>query len=46
VAAAPNVIRFPEVAQPDVSVVMVTFNRWDLTRQALTLLAEVTPPRY
>jgi GT2 family glycosyltransferase len=40
------VIRFPEVVRPDVSVVMVTFNRWDLTRQALTLLAEITPPCY
>jgi GT2 family glycosyltransferase len=46
VAAAPNVIRFPEVDRPDVSVVMLTYNRWDLTRQALTLLAEVTEPRY
>ncbi len=45
-AAAQNVIRFPEVGEPDVSVVMVTFNRWDLTRQALALLAEVTEPRY
>ncbi len=45
-AATQNVIRFPEVAEPDVSVVMVTFNRWDLTRQALSLLAEVTEPRY
>ncbi|MGA7987925.1 MAG: glycosyltransferase family 2 protein [Candidatus Dormiibacterota bacterium] len=39
-------IRFPDVADPDVSVVMVTFNRWDLTRQALSLLAEVTEPRF
>jgi O-antigen biosynthesis protein len=46
VAAAPNVIRFPEVAAPDVTVVVVTFNRWDLTRQALSLLAELTEPRY
>jgi O-antigen biosynthesis protein len=46
VAAAPNVIRFPEVARPDVTVVMVTYNRWDLTKEALRLLAEVTEPRY
>ena len=46
VAAAPNVIRFPEVAAPDVTVVVVTFNRWDLTRQALSLLVELTEPRY
>ncbi len=39
-------IRFPEVAQPDVTVVMVTYNRWDLTKEALRLLAEVTEPRY
>ena len=39
-------IRFPEVERPDVTVVMLTFNRWDLTRQALSLLAEVTEPRY
>ncbi len=39
-------IRFPRVGRPDISVVMVTFNRWDLTRQALTLLAELTPPSY
>ena len=45
-AAAPNVIRFPEVARPDVTVVMLTYNRWDLTREALRLLAEVTEPRY
>ncbi len=45
-AATPNVIRFPEVARPDVTVVMLTYNRWDLTRQALSLLAEVTEPRY
>jgi GT2 family glycosyltransferase len=40
------VIRFPEVARPDVTVVMLTYNRWDLTREALRLLAEVTEPRY
>jgi GT2 family glycosyltransferase len=40
------VIRFPEVERPDVTVVMLTFNRWDLTRQALFLLAETTEPRY
>jgi O-antigen biosynthesis protein len=40
------VIRFPDVARPDVTVVMLTFNRWDLTRQALSLLAEVTEPSY
>jgi GT2 family glycosyltransferase len=40
------VIRFPKVDRPDVTVVMVTYNRWDLSRQALTLLAEVTEPRY
>ena len=45
-AAAPNVIRFPEVARPDVTVVMLTYNRWDLTKEALRLLAEVTEPRY
>ena len=45
-AAAPNVIRFPEVARPDVTVVMLTYNRWDLTGEALRLLAEVTAPRY
>lgn len=39
-------IRFPEVARPDVTVVMLTYNRWDLTREALRLLAEVTEPRY
>ena len=39
-------IRFPKVRRPDVTVVMVTYNRWDLTRQALTLLADVTEPRY
>lgn len=39
-------IRFPDVARPDVTVVMLTFNRWDLTRQALSLLAEVTEPCY
>jgi GT2 family glycosyltransferase len=46
VAATPNVIRFPEVARPDVTVVMLTYNRWDLTKEALRLLAEVTEPRY
>jgi O-antigen biosynthesis protein len=40
------VIAFPEVARPDVTVVMVTYNRWDLTKEALRLLAEVTEPRY
>jgi O-antigen biosynthesis protein len=40
------VIRFPEVERPDVTVVLLTFNRWDLTRQALSLLAEETEPRY
>ena len=39
-------IWFPEVARPDVTVVMLTYNRWDLTREALRLLAEVTEPRY
>jgi O-antigen biosynthesis protein len=46
VAAAPNVIRFPEVARPDVTVVMLTYNRWDLSKQALRLLADVTEPRF
>jgi O-antigen biosynthesis protein len=46
VAATPNVIRFPEVARPDVTVVMLTYNRWDLTKEALRLLAEATAPRY
>jgi GT2 family glycosyltransferase len=46
VAAAPNVISFPAVARPDVTVVMVTYNRWDLTKEALRLLAEVTEPCY
>jgi GT2 family glycosyltransferase len=46
VAAASNVISFPEVARPDVTVVVVTYNRWDLTKEALRLLAEVTGPRY
>ena len=45
-AAAPDVIRFPEVTRPDVTVVMLTYNRWDLTKEALRLLAEVTEPRY
>lgn len=45
-AAAPHVIRFPEVARPEVTVVMLTYNRWDLTKEALRLLAEVTEPRY
>lgn len=45
-AEAPDVIRFPEVARPDVTVVMLTYNRWDLTKEALRLLAEVTQPRY
>ena len=45
-AATSNVIRFPEVAQPEVTVVMLTYNRWDLTKEALRLLAEVTEPRY
>jgi len=40
------VILFPEVDRPDVTVVMLTYNRWDLTRQALSLLADVTEPRY
>jgi len=40
------VIRFPEVPRPDVTVVMLTYNRWDLTREALRLLAELTEPRY
>ncbi len=39
-------ISFPGVTAPDVTVVVVTFNRWDLTRQALSLLAELTEPRY
>ncbi|HEY6468805.1 MAG TPA: glycosyltransferase family 2 protein [Candidatus Dormibacteraeota bacterium] len=39
-------IRFPKVDRPDVTVVMVTYNRWDLSRQALQLLADVTEPRY
>ena len=39
-------IRFPEVARPEVTVVMLTYNRWDLTKEALRLLAEVTEPRY
>jgi GT2 family glycosyltransferase len=46
VATASNVIRFPEVDRPDVTVVMVTHNRWDLARRALSLLAELTEPRY
>jgi GT2 family glycosyltransferase len=46
VAEAPDVIRFPEVARPDVTVVMLTYNRWDLTKEALRLLVEVTEPRY
>jgi GT2 family glycosyltransferase len=46
VAEAPDVIRFPEVARPDVTVVMLTYNRWDLTKEALRLLAEATEPRY
>jgi GT2 family glycosyltransferase len=46
VAAAPNVIRFPDVARPDVTVVMLTYNRWDLTKEALHLLADATEPRY
>jgi O-antigen biosynthesis protein len=46
VAATPNVIRFPEVVRPDVTVVMLTYNRWDLTKEALRLLAESTEPRY
>jgi GT2 family glycosyltransferase len=46
VAEAPHVIRFPEVARPDVTVVMLTYNRWDLTKEALRLLAEFTEPRY
>jgi GT2 family glycosyltransferase len=46
VAAAPNVISFPAVSRPDVTVVMVTYNRWDLTKEALRLLAEVTEPCY
>jgi GT2 family glycosyltransferase len=46
VAEAPDVIRFPEVARPDVTVVMLTYNRWDLTKEALRLLAEMTEPRY
>jgi GT2 family glycosyltransferase len=46
VAEAPDVIRFPEVARPDVTVVMLTYNRWDLTKEALRLLAEVTEPHY
>jgi O-antigen biosynthesis protein len=46
VAAATNVIRFPEVVRPDVTVVMLTYNRWDLTKEALRLLAESTEPRY
>jgi GT2 family glycosyltransferase len=46
VAATPNVIQFPEVARPDVTVVMVTYNRWDLTKEALRLLAESTEPIY
>ena len=45
-AATPNVIQFPEVARPDVTVVMVTYNRWDLTKEALRLLAESTEPIY
>ncbi len=45
-AAASNVILFPEVARPEVTVVMLTYNRWDLTKEALRLLAEVTEPRY
>ena len=45
-AATPNVIRFHEIARPDVTVVMLTYNRWDLTREALRLLAEATEPRY
>jgi O-antigen biosynthesis protein len=46
VAATPNVIRFPEVVRPDVTVVMLTYNRWDLTKEALGLVAESTEPRY
>jgi GT2 family glycosyltransferase len=46
VAAATNLIRFPEVDRPDVTVVMVTHNRWDLARRALSLLAELTAPCY
>ena len=45
-AEAPDMIRFPEVARPDVTVVMLTYNRWDLTKEALRLLAEMTEPRY
>lgn len=39
-------IRFPKVDRPDVTVVMVTYNRWDLSRQALQLLADATEPRH
>jgi O-antigen biosynthesis protein len=46
VAAAADVIRFPEVPLPDVTVVMLTYNRWDLAKEALRLLSEVTEPRY
>ncbi len=45
-AAAPHVIGFPEVARVDVTVVMLTYNRWDLTKESLRLLAETTEPRY
>ena len=39
-------IRFPSVARPDVSVVMVTYGGWEWVAKALRALAENTPPCY
>lgn len=39
-------LRFPVVAAPDVSVVVVVHNAWEWTRRALTALGCHTPPGY
>jgi O-antigen biosynthesis protein len=39
-------IRFPSVARPDVSVVMVTYGGWEWVAKALRALADNTPPCY
>src|SRR5205807_2368205 len=45
-AARPSVIVFPEVECPLVSIAMVTYGRWALTRAALEAVVEHTDPCY
>jgi GT2 family glycosyltransferase len=39
-------LRFPDLTNPEISIVMVTHGAWDWTRRALAALRERTPPCY